>query len=111
MGTATAHNTPHGHAPHGNAHDEEPKPLDPEHDIDAKSSTIWVLGGTVVLFISLWVMLPIFTRVLDEERRKKVDELPNTELIEILDAQHKFLDGQNPTKKKLDQAMRAAVGK
>lgn len=105
MGSATHH------APHGNAHDEEPKPLDPEHDIDAKSSTIWVLGGTIVLFISLLVMLPIFTRVLGEERRKKVEELPNTEYTKLFEEQHKFLGGDNPTHKKLEQAIRQAAGK
>ena len=56
------------HAP-GATH--EAVPLDPENDIDAKSATYWVLGGTVVLFLSLWVMVPIFVRVQEEEQRKK----------------------------------------
>jgi hypothetical protein len=36
-----AHGTTHEHAP-GQTH--EPVVHDPEHDIDAKSATIWVVG-------------------------------------------------------------------
>lgn len=90
---------------------EAPKPLDPEHDIDAKSSTWWVLGGTVVLFLSLWIMLPIFLRILDEERRVKVDQRPNLEIEEVKQAQSEFLDGANPKSKSLDQAMADAIAK
>ena len=88
-----------------------PQSHDPENDIDAKSATWWVLGGTVLLFISLWIMLPIFTRVQEVERRKKVDLTPNTELNEVLEAQNRFLSGANPTKKTLDQAIAEALRK
>ncbi|MCA8952159.1 MAG: hypothetical protein KDE27_21800 [Planctomycetes bacterium] len=89
-----------------------PEPLDPEHDIDAKSATWWVLGGTVVLFLSLWVMLPIFMRVQEEERIRKVDTTPNTELDEVLAEQNAFLhEKANPTRKTLEQAMAEALRK
>jgi len=86
------------HAP-GATH--EAVPLDPENDIDAKSATRWVLGGTVVLFISLWVMVPIFVQVQDYEHRRKVDERPNTELKEIDARENSFLTGGNPSKKNI----------
>lgn len=78
---------------------------DPEHDIDARSATLWVVGGAIVLFLSLWVMLPIFLRVQHAERRNKVDLAPNTELGEVVDAERQFLRGQNPTKKTIDQVL------
>lgn len=87
------------HAP-GATH--EAVPLDPENDIDAKTSVRWVLGGTVVLFIALWVMVPIFVQVQDYEHRRKVNEAPNTELNKIMETEGSFLSGGNPNKKNID---------
>ena len=84
--THKAHETP----PTGG---ERPAPLDPEHDIDAKSTTIWVLASTVVLFISLYFMLPLFDQVLQTERYKKIDDRPAYELDEVLEAERSFLNG------------------
>lgn len=84
---------------------------DPEHDIDARSATIWVLGGTIVLFLSLWIMVPIFVRVQEEEQRTKIFEAPNTELNELRAKQQEFLNGANPKNKTLDQAMADALKK
>lgn len=84
---------------------------DPEHDIDARSATIWVVGGTIVLFLALWVMLPIFVRVLEAERRDKIELVPNTELHDVVDAERQFLGGQNPTKQTIDQALQKMTRK
>ncbi|MFO1076557.1 MAG: hypothetical protein U1E73_02390 [Planctomycetota bacterium] len=100
---------PHFHR--GTAPEHNPAPLDPEHDIDAKSSTIWVLGGTIVLFIGLWVMLPIFSRVLEKERMQKIEQRPNTELIQLREQQNAFLRGANPKKKTIEQALSEALHK
>jgi len=88
-----------------------PEPLDPENDIDAKSATYWVLGGTVALFACLWLLLPIFLRILVEERKVKIDDVPNTELAEVREVQDQFLDGANPKKISLDQAIQDALKK
>ncbi len=104
MATATEHQT-HAVAPAGDA----PAPHDMEKDIDAKSATWWVLGGTVVLFVSLWLMLPIFIRILEEEQLQKVNFTPNNELSEVIDAQNEFLNGANPQRKTLEQAMQEAL--
>lgn len=94
-----AHDHHHGeHAP-GATH--EALPLDPEHDIDARSATLWFVGGTIVLFLSLWLMVPIFMRVLDAERMNKIDKAPTTELNDVTDAEKEFLGGDNPTKKNI----------
>jgi len=87
------------HAP-GATH--EAIPVDPENDIDAKSATRWVIGGAVVLFLSLWVMVPIFVQVQDREHPLKVNDAPNTELNDILATERAFLDGGNPKNKNID---------
>ncbi len=94
----------HDHHAPGATH--EPVVHDPEHDIDAKSATIWVVAGSIVLFLSLWIMLPIFVRVQEEERSRKVNGLASDELHNVVEAQHQFLGGANPTKKTIEQAMK-----
>lgn len=84
---------------------------DPEHDIDAKSATIWVLGGAIIFFISFALMLPIFLRVQGEEQRTKVETAPNTELDDVVAAERQFLQGQNPTKKTIDQVLQQMTKK
>ena len=105
MATATEHQS------HAATAGDTPAPHDMEKDIDAKSATWWVLGGTVVLFVSLWLMLPIFIRILEEEQIKKVNFTPNNELNEVVDAQNEFLNGANPQRKSLEQAMQEALKK
>ena len=91
------------HAP-GATH--EALPLDPENDIDAKSATRWVVGGAIVLFISLWLMVPIFVRVQEYERIKKVDTAPTTERNELVDSERSFLDGTNPRGKSIESVLK-----
>lgn len=98
-----AHGPSHGeHAP-GATH--EARPLDPENDIDARSATIWVVAGAIVLFLSLWLMVPIFMRVLDAERTRKIDRAETTELHDVVDAEKEFLGGANPTKKDIQKVV------
>jgi hypothetical protein len=99
--------TGHHHGDHAPGATHEAVPLDPEHDIDARSATLWFIGGTVVLFLSLWVMVPIFMRVLDAERLNKIDKAPTQELHDVVDAERDFLAGQNPTKKTLEAELAA----
>jgi hypothetical protein len=100
------------HGQHAPGATHEPVVHDPENDIDARSATIWVVAGSILLFVSLWIMLPIFIRVQDEERKRKIDSVPTTEWNEVHAAQQGFLGGQNPTKKTIDQVMKdIAAGK
>jgi hypothetical protein len=89
----------HDHHAPGQTH--EPLPLDPEHDIDAKSATLWFVGSSVVIFLSLWLLVPIFMRVLDHELKSKIDMAPTTELNDVRDQEAEFLNGGNPKKKKI----------
>jgi len=101
MGHAT-HSTPH--ASHGSS--ALPEPVDPERDIDAKSTTFWVIVSTIVFFVSFYFLLPLFDRVLMQERDRKINNLPNTELKEVLDTEHAFLRGEtSKSKKSIEQVM------
>jgi hypothetical protein len=66
---------------------------------------MWVVGGAAVLFLSLWVMVPIFMRVLEVERKQKIDLAPTVELHDVRDAETEFLDGANPTKKNIQSVV------
>lgn len=100
------------HGQHAPGETHEPVVHDPENDIDARSATIWVVVGSILLFASLWIMLPIFVRVQDEERKRKVDNAPAAELDGVLEAERAFLGGQNATKKTIDQVLKdMAAGK
>ncbi len=102
-------NQPDPHPPGGATH--EAVPVDPEHDIDAKSATLWVVGGAIGLFLCLWVMVPIFMRVVEAERIRKVDSVPTTELIETKAKEQAFLNGDNPTKKTIQRVVDQLRGK
>jgi len=95
----------HHHGDHAPGATHEPVVLDPENEIDARSATYWVLGGTLVTFFSLWIMVPIFVRVLDEERMTKVNLAPNTEYDATMKAENAFLGGDNPTKKNIQSVV------
>jgi hypothetical protein len=95
-----AHGHHHGEFEAGKKH--EAVALDPEHDIDARSATLWVVFGTLVTFFCLWIMVPIFVRVLGAERMQKVDLAPNTELEDVREAEREFLGGGNPQRKNID---------
>jgi hypothetical protein len=101
----SAHAKEHGHYGEPGAH-HVPVEQDPEHDIDARAATIWVVGGAIVLFVGMWLLFPIFLRVQEAERMRKVDDTPNVELEQTRAAERAFLQGQNPTKKSIDHVIR-----
>lgn len=104
-----AHGKHHGDFIPGVKHD--PVPLDPENDIDAKSATLWVIGGTAVLFASLWILVPIFVRVNEVERQTKIYAAPNEELAGVQSQERAFLNGENPTKKSIEEVVRSMARK
>lgn len=99
----------HGHHDeHAPGATHEPVVHDPENDINARSATIWVIGGTVVLFLSLWVMVPIFVRVQEAERETKIYKAENKELGEVRAVENKFLHG-GPVK--IEDVVKKLAGK
>lgn len=95
----------HHHGEHAPGATHEAVALDPENEIDARSATIWVVAGAILTFLSLWLMVPIFMRVLDEERMNKVALAPNVELDATMKAETAFLNGENPTKKSIQSVV------
>ncbi|MBK8099207.1 MAG: hypothetical protein IPK26_19025 [Planctomycetes bacterium] len=112
MGTATHQppHAPHGHAGHGAA---EPPPHDWENEINAKATTIWVVGWGVIFFAALYFMLPLFDRVLHQEIQKKVNNLAPTERQDLEAAEKTFLSGQEgrTSKKSIEQVMQEMTRK
>ena len=108
MGTATEHEPHAAYGTPGASHKAEP--VDPEHDIDAKSTTIWVVASSIVLFIGLYFMLPLFDLVLQVERTRKIDSRPAIEKQDVLEAERQFLRGEeSSTKKSIEQVMAEMV--
>ena len=108
----TTHETPPPAQGHGTPPGNTPEPIDPEKDIDARSTTIWVLASAVVLFVSLYFMLPLFDRILEIERTKKIDNAPADELENILEDERAFLRGEYSTSKKsIERVMAEMAGK
>lgn len=108
-----------GH-PHHPPHDSYGTPgarhpaeaLDPEHDIDARSTTIWVVASSVVLFLGLWLMLPLFDLVLQRERVRKVNERPAVERSDLIEHERDFLRGaESRSKKTIEQVMQEMARK
>lgn len=78
MSTATqpaAHAAPKG--------DEQPKPFDPDHDIDTRRTITWLVVWMVILFASLWLMVELYGAVIDRERVKKIDLQPAAEVLDL----------------------------
>lgn len=92
------------HAP-GATH--EAVPLDPENDIDARSATLWVVLGAIVLFISLWLMVPMFTIIQHKELMRKVELAPTEERDDVMASEAEYLQGANPAKKKIDDVLKS----
>jgi len=107
---APAHSKEHSHYGEPGA-THAPEMHDPEHDIDARSATIWVVGGTIVFFVGMWLLLPIFIRVQHAEHQRKVELAPNTQVEKLKAQEMQFLQGQNPSKKSIDQVLQQMAGK
>jgi hypothetical protein len=105
------------HGKHSDEHYGEPGARhaavehDPEHDIDARSATLWVVSGAIVTFLALWLMVPIFIRVQEAERQRKVDQAPNVEREEVEAEERGFLGGRNLTKRSIEQVLQQMAGK
>lgn len=82
------------HAPHGhNASGAAPVVHDPEHDINGRTVTLWVVSWGVIFFIALYFMLPLFDNVLREELDRKKTNLPNDEYAAAAATEKAFLAG------------------
>jgi hypothetical protein len=93
---------------------EDPKPLDPAHEINARSVVTWVVAWSVVLFVGLWLMLVVFERVWQDERVTKIELPDSEELKKTRDDENVYLSGKweaNFPRKSIEQVMQEMAPK
>ena len=73
MGTATTDSTSPNDIP----------AQDPDHDIDAKKTVAWLVASTVFVFVSVWILHGVFSQVMFQEHRRKVELAPNDQREEL----------------------------
>ena len=94
-----------------------PKPpeLDPEHDIDAKTTLTWLVIWTLAIFICLWLLLQVFKVVIFEERLDKVETLEPIIIEDLHQREEAILRGgmreDGTTGRSIRQAMEELVGR
>jgi hypothetical protein len=59
---------------------ESPAPIDPEHEIDAKKTVLWLSAALVFVVCTLWVLGLVFNFSVQGARYQKIDLAPTTEL-------------------------------
>ena len=111
----TATNNPASASPDAHKNNNgpaQPAPHDPENDIDARTTAIWVVVSTLVVYASLYFMVPVFDRVMNEERREKVNEREPVQYEEIWTNEQEFLNGElSNSKKSIEDIMAEMVNK
>jgi ribonucleotide reductase beta subunit family protein with ferritin-like domain len=107
----TIANLPKPHAPRGQHTAPRPPAIDPERDIDGRSTTFWFIVSAIVFFVGFYFMLVLFDRVLMQERNKKIDSLATNELRELRATEDAYLNGDNKSKKTIQQVMKEMVPK
>lgn len=56
---------------------------DPAHDIDGRKTWTWLLGCTVGVFITVWLLDQVFTHVVQDQRVKVIEQTPTRQLDEL----------------------------
>lgn len=73
------------------------EPIDPERDMNAKATTIWLVSLALGLFLSLWLLAELFFFVLQGEVKKKVELLPPSERQMMRTQEDRDLQGIDKT--------------
>jgi len=105
---ATTNNPDAGHA----KADTAPAPHDPIHDIDAKTTIIWLSFWVVLLGVGLYLLLIVFMHVLHAEREENYERVVSIELEETRARQKLILDGKSSEGVQgmtIDEAMKATA--
>ena len=61
----------------------EAKPIDPEREIDAKSTVIWLTASLLFVVVSMWILGAVFSFSLANTHYDKIDNAPANELTEL----------------------------
>ena len=82
--------------------------IDPEHDIDAKKTVVWLVVWTLSIFASLWLLLQLFKVVIADVRDTKIDAVQPVDLDELRQREEAILQGGRMT---IQEAMEELVGR
>ena len=94
----------HDRAPIETVDPERPLPIDPAHDFDAKTTTRWLVISTVFVFVTIALLMQLFTWVIHNERVRVVEEAPTRQLDELRKLELEEL-GPGEGRKSLEQAI------
>ena len=100
----------------------EPKPparkrkaIDPDHDIDAKKTIILMTVSGLTLFVSLWLLLQLFSVVIFDVRLDKIETQEPVALQELRQQEEALLSAQmrddGTQQMSIEQAMVALVNR
>jgi len=94
MDTATREPTKSakGHTPSA----PQPVPIDPEHDMDAKSTVTWLAGALVFVVICMWALAHVFAYDVRRQQYQKIDSVPTEELRNLRAEEDAHLRKQQP---------------
>lgn len=91
------------------------KVIDPEHDIDARTTILWLGISTVTVFISLWLLLQLFKVVISDERSVKIETVEPAELKELRRSEEVLLGpgthANGSLRISIEEAMEKLVGR
>ena len=95
MDTATEEPTKPVRGQHG---DSEPhvEAIDPEYDVDAKATVIWLVSALVFVLICLWALSDVFAFDVSRQKYEKIDLVPTEELRELRSLEDAQLKKQKP---------------
>jgi len=74
----------------------EVEAIDPEHDIDAKKTVVWLGAGLAFVVVSLLVLAQTFHFAVQGQQFKVIDQLPTIELRQQRSDQDYLLKKQTP---------------
>jgi len=74
----------------------EVEAIDPEHDIDAKKTIVWLAGGLLFVVVTLIILFKTFLFAVHGQQVRVVDELPTLELRQLRSDQDYILKKMPP---------------
>jgi hypothetical protein len=95
---------PAAQRPHG-THAAAPQPaaIDPENDIQAKTTVIWLTASTIGVLLSLWLLKSFFSLAVQGERSVKIEQRAPAELEALRASERSKL--QPADGKKIDETL------